>query len=384
MSDTPLYDFAVVGAGLTGVSLAYGLARLGKSVVVLERLDKSEALNQPAHGLLWLQGGVFAGAVQREWNALALARWGDFDEQLCHISASVTHFERPGGLWLATDALALQGRQLQADAVTAEEPELEWLDQPTLQRLVHRFSGAVQGGSYCADDAQVNLQLLHRSMNRALHNLDVGLCYLHAVEELQACDSGYRLRGEGFAIEAQQVVMATGGQSADLATEAGFEPLHTVVDTLWESEQTRYFMPFPAWQLRQSRDGSLFVPVGEAGAQSEAWQVASAALGGLPESAVKRCWRDTRCATATGLPQYERSSTCAGVFRVASPEALLHCSLHAGPVSAWLAGKLSDQALLPFIGAAAVPAQQAVQAVATTPSEQAAQNPVEQLNGKAG
>lgn len=342
-------DFAIVGGGLTGVALAYGLARLGLSVLVLERRDQSQVLHQPGHGLIWAQGNLGAGEVQREWNNLALSRWSEFDEQLCQISASTTQYERPGGVWLAVDKLALQGRQLQAEAEATDDPELEWLDSETLLRLVHSFSGDVEGASYCADDGQLNLQLLHRTFNRALDNLNVEQCYLSTVERVRALDDVFCVSGEGFELHARQVVLATGGQSDDLVQSLGFEALRTVVDTFWETSQIRHILPFPAWQLRQARDGSLIIPVGEKGNDSENWLAAVKAYPPLEQLPIRKHWRDTRCETAGNLPQYQRSPQHAGVYRVASPDSLLHCSLHASVVPAWITGKLTDQAMAPFL-----------------------------------
>lgn len=350
MRTTSVTDFAVIGAGLTGVALAYGLARLGKSVVLVERRDEVQLLSQPSHGLLWAQANLGAGEVQREWSSLALSRWCDFDEQLSHISASLTHYERPGGVWLATDMLALQGRQFQAEELGQDDPELEWLNGKDLKRLVHCLSDDVVGASYCADDGQLNLKLLHRAFNRALKNLNVKQLFLSGVENIKPVEDGYRLEGNGFELHAGKVVLATGGQSPELAQALGFEPLHTVVDTLWETAQVPLFLPFPAWQLRQSRDGSLFVPVGSEGAASDAWQTAIKAYPELAQLPVRRHWNDTRSDTEAALPQYQRSSEFDGAYRIASPDSLLHCSLHASLVPAWIAGKLADQAMAPFLG----------------------------------
>ena len=350
MQARPSSDFAIVGAGLTGVALAYGLARLGKSVVILERRDQVQVLNQPSHGLLWAQANLTAVDVQREWNSLALANWSEFDEQLCSISASLTHYERPGGVWLATDMLALQGRHLQAEEACVDDPELEWLDSATLKRLVHSLSDDVVGASYCADDGQLNLHLLHRAFDRALDNLNVERSYLSTVERVyDDSQGGYRLCGEGFELNAAHVVLATGGQSPELVQALGFEPLRTVVDNLCETAQVRHFMPFPAWQLRQSRDGSLILPMDADGQAGESWQTAVLAYPQLARLPIRRQWQDTRCDTHDALPRYQRSAQMSGVYRVASPDSLLHCPLHASLVPAWLAGKLADQAMAPFL-----------------------------------
>lgn len=350
MPASPSSDFAIIGAGLTGVALAYGLARLGKSVVLLERRDHGQVLHQPSHGLIWAQANLGAGDVLREWNNLALSRWCDFDQQLCQISASLTHYERPGGVWLAADKLALQGRQLQAEsAADNSDPELEWLDSVTLKRLVHSLSDEVVGASYCADDGQLNLHLLHRAFDRALDNLNVERSYLSTVDGVAADGTAYRVWGEGFDLNAQRVVLATGGQSPELAQALGFDSLRTVVDHLWETAQVRHFMPFPAWQLRQARDGSLLVPVDSAGEAGEHWQTACVAYPALAQLPIRRRWHDTRCDIPDELPRYQRSPNMQNVFRVASAQSLLHCPLHASLVPAWLAGKLADQAMAPFL-----------------------------------
>lgn len=358
MQATPITDFAVVGAGLTGVAIAYGLARLGQSVVVLERLDQSQLLDQPSHGLLWAQGNLGKSEVQREWNNLALSRWREFDEQLCQISASTTQYERPGGVWLADDALALQGRQQRAQAGAADDPELEWLDQATLKRLVHQLSDEVFGASYCADDGQLNLKLLYRAFNRALENLNVELSTLSTVEGVREQGDVYQVWGDGFELSARQVILATGGQSDAMHQSLGFNPLRTLVETLWETQPVRNFLPFPSWQLRQARDGSLIVPVGDGGEQSESWQTALRAYPALAQLALRKTWRDTQCETMDDLPQYQRSPQCQGVFRVASPHSLLHCPLHASLIPAWLLGKLSDEALGPLLQTHAYPSSQ--------------------------
>ncbi|MGB0867664.1 MAG: NAD(P)/FAD-dependent oxidoreductase [Granulosicoccaceae bacterium] len=350
MQDMPQSDFAVVGAGLTGLAIAYGLARLGRSVVILERRDKPQLLNQPSHGLLWAQANLGAEPIQREWNLLALSKWCEFDEQLCQISASATHYERAGGLWLADDPLALQGRRLQAEAGSPGDPELEWLDGETLQRLIPRLSAEIVGASYCPDDGQLNLQLLHRALVRALDNLNVEQRYLSTVERVVSDGDAYLVKGEGFTLCTRQLVLANGGQSEVLVQSLGFEPLQTVVDTFWETSQVRQFLPFPAWQLRQARDGSLLVPVGEFGAESEGWRLALKAYPNLRQLSVRRRWQNVRTECESERPLYQRSTQYKGVFRVVSPDSLLHCPLHASLVPAWLVGKLADQAMAPFFG----------------------------------
>lgn len=349
MRTTDTCDFAIVGAGLTGVAIAYGLARLGKSVVVLERRDQSQSLEQPNHGLLWAQGTLSANNILREWNNLALSQWNAFDEQLCQIGASVTHYERSGGVWITNDNLALQGRRIRVSEMPEVDSEFEWLDAETLGRLINRLSGDVVGASYCADDGQLNLRLLHRAFGRALDNLGVERAYLSPVTRVTPDSENFVVCGEGFELSAHQVVLACGGQSPGLAQSLGFDPIRTVVDTLWETAAVQHFMPFPAWQIRQSRDGALYIPVeAEEDGNDENWLLAQNAIPDLKHTTVRRRWLDTRCETPEGQPIYERSSSFPGAYRIANPQALLHCPLQSSLLPAWLVGKLGDAAMAPF------------------------------------
>ena len=50
------YDFAIVGGGLVGMAIAYGLARRGQKTIVLDGEDSSVRAARGNFGLIWVSG----------------------------------------------------------------------------------------------------------------------------------------------------------------------------------------------------------------------------------------------------------------------------------------------------------------------------------------
>ena len=50
------FEFAIVGGGLVGMALAYGLARRGPRVAVLDEGDRAFRASRGNFGLVWQQG----------------------------------------------------------------------------------------------------------------------------------------------------------------------------------------------------------------------------------------------------------------------------------------------------------------------------------------
>ena len=50
------YDVVVIGAGLVGGAVAYGLARAGQRVAVLDEEDATYRASRGNFGLVWVQG----------------------------------------------------------------------------------------------------------------------------------------------------------------------------------------------------------------------------------------------------------------------------------------------------------------------------------------
>ena len=93
-------DVIVAGGGLVGSAVAYGLARRGLTVTVLDEGDVAFRASRGNFGLVWVQSkGVGVPEYQR-WTRLSSETWTDFARELESETGVDTGHERPGGVTL--------------------------------------------------------------------------------------------------------------------------------------------------------------------------------------------------------------------------------------------------------------------------------------------
>src|SRR5207249_4128728 len=71
----PSFDVAVIGGGLVGSAIAYGLARLQRRVVLLDEGDVAFRAARGNFGLVWVQGKGLGLPRYGDWTQLSARRW---------------------------------------------------------------------------------------------------------------------------------------------------------------------------------------------------------------------------------------------------------------------------------------------------------------------
>jgi len=80
MQSTKQYDYAIVGGGVVGLSLAYGLSRLGCSVTVIDEGDLGLKASRGNFGLIWTQSKGLDAPHYHVWSCRSAELWGDYRE----------------------------------------------------------------------------------------------------------------------------------------------------------------------------------------------------------------------------------------------------------------------------------------------------------------
>ncbi|TMJ23965.1 MAG: FAD-binding oxidoreductase, partial [Alphaproteobacteria bacterium] len=104
------YDFAVVGGGLVGMAIAWGLARLGRKVVVLDEGDVAFRAARGNFALVWVQskgGGLSEYAL---WTMQSSQLWPELAQTLQAQTGLDVCFARPGGLHLLLSEREVENR----------------------------------------------------------------------------------------------------------------------------------------------------------------------------------------------------------------------------------------------------------------------------------
>src|SRR5260370_34234436 len=98
------YDVAVVGGGLVGTAIAWGLARLGQRVAVLDQGDCAYRASRGNFGLVWVQSKGLGMPEYAAWTKRSADCWAGFAAELAAATGIDVAFCRPGGFDLAVPA----------------------------------------------------------------------------------------------------------------------------------------------------------------------------------------------------------------------------------------------------------------------------------------
>ena len=91
-------DTAVVGGGLVGMAIAYGLQRQGARVTVYDEGDDALRAARGNFGLVWIQGKGAQLPEYARWSRRSAALWPEFAAELLEYSGRDVELHQPGGL----------------------------------------------------------------------------------------------------------------------------------------------------------------------------------------------------------------------------------------------------------------------------------------------
>ena len=91
-------EIAVIGGGLVGMAVAYGLRRLGRTVTVFDEGDVAYRASRGNFGLVWVQGKGLNLPDYARWTRLSASLWPEFQEELAEETGVSIELSQPGGL----------------------------------------------------------------------------------------------------------------------------------------------------------------------------------------------------------------------------------------------------------------------------------------------
>ena len=95
------YDVAVVGGGLLGSAIAWGLGRMGQRVCVLDEGDVTKRASRANFALVWVQSKGLGLPAYTGWTVRASETWAKLAGDLLEQTGLDVSFQRNGGFHLA-------------------------------------------------------------------------------------------------------------------------------------------------------------------------------------------------------------------------------------------------------------------------------------------
>ena len=346
------YDTVVVGGGVVGMSLAYGLRLAGERVCVLDEGDDAFRASRGNFGLVWVQGKGLGCPAYTRWTMDAARRWPAFAQDLMERTSVDVELSQIGGLSICLSDDELAGRAATLETVRREvggDYPFEVLGHNSLRELSPHIGPAVTGAVFCPLDGHVNPLRLLRSLVQGFEALGGKLLSSAPVDRIEYRGGGFQVAAGGAVHATGKIVLAAGLGNLQLAPLVGLRaPVRPVRGQVLVSERVKPFLRHPAARLRQTGEGS--VQIGDSKEEvglDDGTTLAQLALMAdratrcfplLEEVNIVRAWGSLRVMSPDGLPIYQASKDFPGAFVVTCHSGITLAAQHAGPLVDWIRG----------------------------------------------
>ena len=346
-------EYAVIGGGLVGMAIAWGLARRSRSVTVFDEGDLAFRASRGNFGLVWVQGKGVAMPNYARWSRLSAELWPQLSNELTELTGISLELMQPGGmeLFLSDDEAEETVTQLTAlRAALGGDYPFEFLGHKAVKSMIPEIGPEVVGATYSPLDGHVNPLYLLRALHKAARAEGATVLHGHSVDKIESMGRGFRIiRKEGMFV-ADNVVLCAGLGNARLAPMVGLDaPVKPNRGQVIITERVRPFLKLPTVHVRQVGEGALQIgdskeDVGLIDATcSEV--IAGTALRAtryfplLENVRVVRTWAALRVMSPDGHPIYDRSLTCPGASLVTCHSGVTLAAVHVKVLAGWISGE---------------------------------------------
>jgi glycine/D-amino acid oxidase-like deaminating enzyme len=360
----PEHDFIVIGGGVIGPAVAFGLARLGCDVVLLDEGDAARRAARGNFGLIWVQGKGLGCPTYAQWTRRSAELWPQLAAELGELTGIDLGYRQNGGGHLCLDEAGLADRT-EAMARLRDQQNgvfaFETVTGAALADLFPGISSAVAGAIFCPHDGQVDPLALYRALRVAFARRGGHYRPGFAVRRLHGVGDGIEVETDGQRVTGRQVIIAAGLGSKPLAATVGIDlPIAPQRGQLLITERLPPLFDRPTTIVRQTHQGTIQIgdtheDVGfdHATTLPELTRMAAQAVTCFPSlgrAKVVRGWGCLRIMTPDGWPIYERSADHPSVFAAVAHSGVTLAAAHAYDFAAAMAtGDIPDQ-LAPLSG----------------------------------
>jgi len=345
-------DLIVIGGGLVGTALAYGAARGGAQVIVLDEGDDAFRASRGNFGLVWVQGKGFGMAPYARWTLRSATRWPELAAALAEETGIDVQLRQPGGFHFCFSEEEMHSRQERMQRICDDlggEYCYEMLDHAALAAKLPGIGPDVAGASHTPMDGHVNPLKLLRALHTACQLRGVRLHGGHRTSRITRTAEGYEVEAGDQRFRAARVVLAAGLGNRELAAQVGLHaPVQPNRGQVLVSERVSKFLDHPTTYVRQTDEGT--VQLGDSmedvglddGTTADVLSTIARrgvrSFPALQSLRLVRAWGALRVMTPDGYPIYQESTQCPGAFVVTCHSGVTLAANHVFSIAPWIAG----------------------------------------------
>ena len=349
-----IHDAIVVGGGLVGAAIAYGLQKKGLSTIMLDEGDIAFRAARGNFGLVWVQGKGADFPPYAQWTWTSAQAWPDLNAEILEITGEDIGYRRPGGAEICIDTEEFETTEAGMRRLQTHAPhfEFEMLDRKDLAEVLPGLGPEVVGGCYSPADGHVNPLYLLRGLHQCLRVKGGHIATGSPAVEIKQQGSTFIVTTAKARYHGERLVLAAGLGTGKLAAMIDMKiPLRPERGQILVTERLRPFLSMPVSRVRQTVEGSV-----QLGASNEdvgfdegtrtpvMGAIAARAIRMFPHlkyARIIRAWGALRVMTPDSYPIYAQSPRHPDAFAAACHSGVTLAAAHVQH----LAGAIAEGAL---------------------------------------
>jgi glycine/D-amino acid oxidase-like deaminating enzyme len=350
-------EFVVVGGGIVGAAIAYGLAKAGEQVLLLDEGDVAFRAARGNFGNVWVQGKGASSPAYADLTRQAALDWTDFAAELESTTGISLHFRRPGAFYICFTPEDLEKRSAMMASIESRATvpgSFETIDQAEFKRRVPAIGPSIAGATYCPSDGTANPLYLLRALITATVRCGGIYAPMREARALRADGDGFVIETDKGQLRCGSIILAAGLGNANLAPQLGMTaPVRPVRGQILVTEKVTPFLTYGTNFIRQTVEGGcLFGESSEEAGFDEATtlpvlrETARRAVTAFPllcDVRVIRTWGALRIMTPDGVPVYQQSPIHPRAFVVSVHSGVTLSPFHAGAMAETLRASTLDR-----------------------------------------
>jgi glycine/D-amino acid oxidase-like deaminating enzyme len=358
-------DVAIVGGGLVGAALAYGIAKSGRSVVLLDEADQAFRAARGNFGLVWVQSKGYQFAPYATWTRQSGLLWPTLARDLNDETGVNVQLDQTGAyhLCFSDGEIAERIKRLEwvREAIGGNYP-FEILGQAELKRRLPQIGPEVTGAAYSPMDGQVNPLKLLRALHAACRARGVSIRPDHRVSAIDYTEGRFKIKTATSVVTVNRVVLAAGLGNRELGEQVGLTAsVRPIRGQILITERVQKVLPCATAFIRQTDEGTIQIgdsmeDVGfnDATDPDVLKTIARSAIRSFPFIAqlkLVRAWSALRVMSPDGYPIYQSSASCPGAFLVTCHSGVTLAAVHALRLAQWICDDVALPDIEPFSNA---------------------------------
>jgi glycine/D-amino acid oxidase-like deaminating enzyme len=352
-------DAIVIGGGLVGSAIAYGLACEGLKPILLDEGDVALRASRGNFGLVWVQSKGLGNPPYQRWSRTSSELWPQLAQQLHAETGIAVGHHRPGGVCVCLTEDEFSARSQMMREMQAQMGDFGFdyrmLDRGELKELLPGIGPGVVGASWTPYDGHTNPLYTLRALHAGLAARGGRYVSDARVDALSASAGVFTADTPRGRFQAPRLVLAAGLGSAKLASQVGLDvPVFPVRGQIIVTERIAPLLRMPTVILRQTDEGSIMIGESREEGRTDdqsgievVQRLAARAVKTFPALAgvrMVRTWAALRVMSPDGYPVYEQSTAYPGAFAATCHSGVTLAAAHALRYAKYVAqGNLPDE-----------------------------------------